>query len=88
LPEESERARIWAAVWPAELPRADDVDFAALARIRLAGGNIKNVVMAGAHLAAPERRPVRLDDLVHGIRREYQKLGKQVAAGDIRSSVA
>jgi ATPase family associated with various cellular activities (AAA) len=87
LPEEQERARIWAAVWPPELPRADDVDFAALARIRLAGGNIKNVVLAGAHFAAAEDRAVALDDLVHGIRREYQKLGKQVSADDIGDSL-
>ncbi len=88
LPEEDDRARIWAAVWPAELPRADDVDFSALARIRLAGGNIKNVVLAGAHRAAAEDRPVELADVVHGIRREYQKLGKQVVAADIAEALA
>jgi SpoVK/Ycf46/Vps4 family AAA+-type ATPase len=83
LPEEAERARIWSAVWPAELPRADDVDFDVLARIRLAGGNIKNVVLAGAHLAAAEDRSVTFADLVHGIRREYQKLGKQMSAAEV-----
>ena len=87
LPEEHERARIWEAVWPAELPRADDVDFASLARIRLAGGNIKNAVLAGAHFAAAEGRPVSIDDLLHGIRREYQKLGKQITVEDVRGAL-
>jgi hypothetical protein len=88
LPEEPDRARIWEAVWPEELPRAADVDFVALARIRLAGGNIKNVVLSAAHLAAAEERPVELRDLVHGIKREYQKLGKQLAADEIGRSLA
>ena len=83
LPEEAERARIWAAVWPAELPRADDVDLAAFARVRLAGGNIKNVVLSAAYLAAAGGRPVGHADLVHGIRREFQKLGKQTATDEI-----
>jgi ATPase family associated with various cellular activities (AAA) len=83
LPEEPERARIWEAVWPDELPRGGDVDFVSLARVRFAGGNIKNVVLAGAHLAAAEDRPVSIDDLVHGMRREYQKLGKQMSDDDV-----
>jgi SpoVK/Ycf46/Vps4 family AAA+-type ATPase len=78
LPEPPERARIWQAVWPPELPRAADVDFAALARVKLAGGNIKNVVLAAAHLAVAQGRPVGTADLLHAIRREYQKLGKQM----------
>src|SRR5206468_11341375 len=71
MPAEADRARIWAAVWPPELPRDADVDFAGLARIRLAGGNIKNIVLAAAHLAAADGRAVALADLLHGLRREY-----------------
>jgi SpoVK/Ycf46/Vps4 family AAA+-type ATPase len=42
-PEAEDRLRIWTAVWPPELPRGQDVDLAALSRLRLTGGNIKNV---------------------------------------------
>jgi ATPase family associated with various cellular activities (AAA) len=87
LPEEADRVRIWAAVWPAELPRADDVDFARLARIKLAGGNIKNVLLAAAHLAAAQDRAVTLEDLLMGMRREYQKLGKQVPLEELALAV-
>src|SRR5439155_1016181 len=83
LPEEADRARIWAAIWPPELPRAADVDFMGLARVRLAGGNIKNVVLAAAHFAAAGQRAVTLDDVLHGLRREYQKLGKHVSPNDL-----
>jgi hypothetical protein len=88
LPEEAERERIWAAVWPDELPRADDVDFAALARVRLAGGNVKNIVLAAAYLAAADDRPVALADLVHAIGREFQKLGKRVAPDELARTLA
>ncbi len=87
LPQEEDRARIWAAVWPAELPRAADVDLARLARIKVTGGNIKNVLLAAAHLAAADRRPVAMDDLLHGLRREYQKLGKQIPLEELHASV-
>jgi hypothetical protein len=78
FPEESDRARIWSAVWPVELPRHSDVELHRMARIKLSGGNIKNVVMAAAHLAASANRPVRTIDLVHAVRREYQKVGKNI----------
>jgi hypothetical protein len=83
MPEAPERARIWEAVWPPELPRSEDVDFLALAQVKLTGGNIKNVVLAAAHLAAAEERPVYTADLLHAIRREYQKLGKQIEPAQV-----
>jgi AAA+ superfamily predicted ATPase len=78
MPDAPERARIWQAIWPPELPRSEDVDFLALAQVKLTGANIKNVVLAAAHLAVAQGRPVGRADLQHAIRREYQKLGKQI----------
>jgi AAA+ superfamily predicted ATPase len=83
FPEERERARIWEAIWPMSLARADDVDFSRLARIKLVGGNIKNVILAAAHNAAVRGEPVATADLLHSIRREYQKVGKQLSVADL-----
>jgi AAA+ superfamily predicted ATPase len=83
FPEERERARIWEAVWPPSLARADDVDFSRLARIKLVGGNIKNVILAAAHNAAVRGEPVATADLLHSIRREYQKVGKQMSVAEL-----
>jgi SpoVK/Ycf46/Vps4 family AAA+-type ATPase len=85
MPEAGDRARIWAAVWPPELPRGEDVDFDLLGRIKLTGGNIKNVVLAAAHLAAGKAEAVSMADLRHAIRREYQKLGKQMEPREIEA---
>ena len=83
IPDTPERAQIWEAVWPAELPRSEDVDFLRLAKVKLTGGNIKNIVLAAAHLAVAQGRPVCTADLLHAIRREYQKLGKQIEPAEV-----
>ena len=85
MPETPERARIWEAVWPPELPRSEDVDFLALAKVKLTGANIKNIVLAAAHLAVAQGRPVCTADLLHAIRREYQKLGKQMEPDQVQA---
>ena len=60
FPDESSRRRIWESVWPAEVPLADELDPDYLARrFKLSGGNIKNVALAAAYLAAEADGPVK-----------------------------
>ena len=81
FPEEAERRRLWEALWPPRAPRAADVDLGWFAReFRLSGGNIRNTALAAAHLAAADGRIVTRAHLLHATRREYQKLGKNLAA--------
>ncbi|HYO13593.1 MAG TPA: AAA family ATPase [Thermoanaerobaculia bacterium] len=83
FPDEGSRRRIWEGAWPAETPLHGDLDFAALAReYRLAGGNIRNIVVAAAFLAAAGGGPVRQSHLLRATRREYQKMGKTLAGID------
>ena len=79
FPEEAERRLLWETLWPPRAPRAADVDLAWFAReYRLSGGNIRNTVMAAAHLAAADGQIVTRAHLLHATRREYQKLGKNL----------
>jgi AAA+ superfamily predicted ATPase len=79
FPEEAERLRLWETLWPPRAPRAEDVDLAWFAReFRLSGGNIRNTVLAAAHLAAADGQIVTCEHLLHATRREYQKLGKNL----------
>jgi SpoVK/Ycf46/Vps4 family AAA+-type ATPase len=79
LPDERERRRIWEQIWPAETPRAPDLDLAFMARrFELAGAYIRNIALAAAFLAAAEGTPVAQRHLLHATRREYQKLGKMI----------
>jgi hypothetical protein len=85
-PDEAHRRRIWSGIWPAETPRADDVDLDFLARqFKLSGGHIKNIALAAAFLAAPGEA-VTMTHLVQAVRREYQKLGKGVAEADLKGA--
>ena len=79
FPEEEYRLRIWETLFPADVPRAPDVDLPLLARrFRLAGGNIRNIIVNAAFLAAAEGKPVTMAHLLHSTRRELQKMGRLV----------
>jgi hypothetical protein len=84
LPDESARLALWRGIWPADLPLAPDVDLEHLARAyRLSGGNIKNVALAAAFAAASQSAAIAMSHLLHGIRREYAKMGKELDAGEM-----
>jgi ATPase family associated with various cellular activities (AAA) len=77
FPEEPDRLRIWAAVWPDGVQLANDLDWSMLAReLSFSGAEIRNVALAAAFFAAEARAPVTLDRIVHAARREYEKAGK------------
>lgn len=79
FPEAADREIIWQVNFPAETPIAEDVDFGLLARrFRLAGGNIRNIILASAFLASEKDEVVGMNHLLHASRREYQKIGRLI----------
>jgi hypothetical protein len=83
FPEEADRLRIWQKVFPPEAPLTDDVDMGFLARqFKVTGGNIRNIALLSAFLAAEEGRSIGMAQVVRAIKREYQKLGKLVTEAD------
>jgi hypothetical protein len=77
LPDESNRYRIWKQHLPASAPVAGDVDFGFLARrLNITGGNIKNVVINAAFLAAANSGVIHMEHFVRAARREYEKIGR------------
>ncbi|HKE96664.1 MAG TPA: ATP-binding protein [Povalibacter sp.] len=86
FPEEADRLRIWQAVWPQEVPLADDVDLQALARqFRLSGGAIRNVALSAAFLAADQGEGVCMQHLLNATKRELQKMGRLVSDDELRT---
>jgi ATPase family associated with various cellular activities (AAA) len=84
FPDEEQRARIWRLLFPPEASRAPDIDFSALGnQLRITGGNIKNIVLSAAFLAASANESVGTEHLLHATRREYHKMGKVLSA-DLR----
>jgi SpoVK/Ycf46/Vps4 family AAA+-type ATPase len=81
FPETRERLAIWKRLLPAEYPLADGVKLPDVAReFKLAGANIWNVAVAAACMAAAEDGQITRRMLAHSVLREYQKLGRKVAA--------
>lgn len=79
FPEEAERREIWRRSLPGAAPRAEDVDVEDLAHaFKLTGGHIRNSALTAAFLAASEGEPISRRHLLHGIRREYEKVGKLI----------
>jgi SpoVK/Ycf46/Vps4 family AAA+-type ATPase len=83
FPDEEYRRQIWKVTFPREAPVASDVDFKALGRnLKVAGGNIKNMVVAAAFYAAADGGPIQMKHLLHAARREYTKMGRTWEAAD------
>jgi AAA+ superfamily predicted ATPase len=79
LPQPLDRERIWRSLLPPNAPVEDDLDFAFLAsQFDLAGGHIKNSVLAGAYLAAEEGSAIGMRHLVQGVARELARLGRPI----------
>lgn len=87
FPNEQDRRRIWQRIWPEKTPRSPDLALDLMARrFEIAGGNIRNVALAAAFLAASDGGVVSMTHLLHAIRREYQKMGTVVAEGELSES--
>jgi hypothetical protein len=82
-PDAPTRRLLWANhLQPLEPHDAQDpVDLDVLAeRVPLAGGDIRNIVLATAYLAAAEGVPVGMRHVVSSVEREYRKLGRRLPA--------
>ena len=83
IPEETDRYRIWQGIFPKEAPLASDIDLSFLARqFKITGGNIKNIALSAAFLAAEDSGSITMETLIRATKREYQKMGKLCTEGD------
>jgi SpoVK/Ycf46/Vps4 family AAA+-type ATPase len=77
FPEPPERLQIWSTLFPPNVPCDSDLDFELLSRrFKLAGGSIRNIIVSAAYLAAADGGKVTMEHLLHGTRRELQKMGR------------
>jgi SpoVK/Ycf46/Vps4 family AAA+-type ATPase len=89
FPDAEQRLRIWQTLLPPGMPRAPDLDFTALAeRLKIAGGNIRNILVAAAYLAADDAsEQVSIAHIHHAARRELQKMGRIVNKDDLEAAL-
>jgi hypothetical protein len=77
FPDEDDRLRIWKALFLPTIPVEGPIDLTRMAReFKIAGGNIRNIIVNAAYLAAADGGVVRMNHILHSTRREMQKLGR------------
>ena len=84
MPDKAHRLKIWEGMFPASAERDADLDLQHLAsEYELSGGEIKNVALASAYLAAAQARPIGAEDVLRAVRREFGKNGRVLYDGGI-----
>ena len=82
FPDAGLRAEIWRRIFPKDTP-TENLDVAKLSRLNVAGGNIRNMALNAAFLAADSNEPVRMKHLLRAARSEYNKLEKPLTETEI-----
>ena len=77
FPDVTQRTEIWRRIFPEALPR-DEIKLDQLARLHVSGGNIRNIAMNAAFLAAEDGIPMSMTHLARAARTEYSKLEKPI----------
>jgi SpoVK/Ycf46/Vps4 family AAA+-type ATPase len=75
FPDLHNRVEIWRRIFPEETPTCG-LDVNKLALLSVAGGNIRNIALGAAFLAAEAGTQVEMSHLLHAARSEYAKLEK------------
>ena len=86
FPDAAQRADIWRRVFPTAVP-TEGLDPERLGRLNVAGGNIRNIALGAAFLAADAGEPVRMSHLLRAARGEYAKLEKTLTDAETRGWV-
>jgi hypothetical protein len=77
FPDTRQRQEIWCKVFPRET-ELEGIDFAWLARLEIPGGNIRNIALSAAFLAAAKPEPIGMRHILRAARREYRKMERLV----------
>lgn len=81
FPDASMRAEIWKRIFPKQTP-TQALNLQKLSALNVAGGNIRNIALNAAFLAAGKGTEVTMQDIQQAARSEYQKLEKQMSAAE------
>lgn len=86
FPDQTQREAIWRGIFPAAIPR-DGIDYGKLARLNVAGGNIHNIALNAAFLAAETDEPVSMAHLQRAAHAEAAKRERPITDAETRGWV-
>ncbi|MEM8603648.1 MAG: ATP-binding protein [Cyanobacteria bacterium P01_H01_bin.121] len=83
FPDVEQRVQIWQRVFPQETP-TQDLQYRKLAKLSVTGGNIRNIALNAAFLAADAQEPVQMKHILQAAQGEYIKLERQLTDQEIK----
>ena len=86
FPDAAQREAIWRKVFPEATP-THGLDHKKLSQLNVAGGNIRNIALNAAFLAAQSGTPVEMANLVQAAKLEAQKIERPLSDAEIRGWV-
>ena len=86
FPDAPERAELWRRAVPSATP-TDGINREQLARLKVAGGHIRNIALSAAFLAASQGQSLSMRHMLEAAQDEYAKLDRPLTDGEIRGWV-
>ncbi|MGA2350001.1 MAG: ATP-binding protein [Terracidiphilus sp.] len=83
FPDTVQRQQIWERIFPAQTP-THALDAARLATLNMTGGNIHNIALNAAFLAADEGQPVSMNHILQAAQLEAIKTERPIAEMEVR----
>lgn len=87
FPDITQRAEIWRRIFPHQTP-TQDLDANKLAKLSVAGGNIRNIALNAAFIAADAGESVRMEHILSAARSEHSKLDKPLVDSQVKGWVS
>ncbi|MEA5515874.1 ATP-binding protein [Nodularia sp. UHCC 0506] len=86
FPDAKQREEIWQQIFPKNTP-TKDLNYTHLGRLNLAGGNIRNIALNAAFIAADSGESVMMKHIKQSAQIEYMKLGMMLTDVETRGWV-
>ncbi len=86
FPDSEQRAEIWRRAFPKQTPTLN-LDYLKLAKLSVAGGNIRNIALNSAFIAADHNEPVQMKHILQAAKIEYIKLEKPMMDTEVKGWV-
>ena len=83
FPGAASRSKIWQRIFPPQTP-TEGLDYELLGQLKVAGGNIRNIALNAAFLAADSDEPVMMKHILQATQQEYFKLKKLLSDEEIK----
>ncbi|OCQ96982.1 ATPase [Nostoc sp. MBR 210] len=83
FPDVTQRNEIWQRIFPQQTP-TQDLDFGKLAKLNVSGGNIRNIALNAAFLAADAGEAVEMKYILQAAKSEYAKLERQLTDAEVK----